>query len=60
MEGGAWVCIAEGFPSIPFFVNQDISREDGIVQCTHMTTAEALHFGWTFVRALRLLINFGL
>lgn len=52
------MCIAEGFPALPFFVNQDISREDGIIQCTHLTPAETLRFGWRVARAISILVRF--
>jgi hypothetical protein len=52
------VCIAEGFPSTPFFVDRDLSRSDGIIQCRRMTTAEAIQFGWRVARAIKILIEF--
>jgi hypothetical protein len=51
------VCIAEGFPGVPFFVDEDLTRADGVIQCRQMTTAEMLQYGWRAVRALRLLLE---
>jgi len=53
-----WVCIAEGFPSVPFFVNEDLTREDGVIQCTAMTEAQAISFGWRVLRAIRIWLAF--
>jgi hypothetical protein len=46
------VCVAEGFPSLPFFVNRDLTRPDGIIRCREITTPELLKLSW---KALRLL-----
>jgi hypothetical protein len=51
------VCIAEGFPALPFFVNEDLTRSDGVIQCRQLTTAEAIQYGWRAVRAIRLLVE---
>jgi hypothetical protein len=51
------VCIAEGFPGLPFFVNEDLTRADGVIQCRQMSTAEAIRYGWRMVRALRYLLE---
>jgi len=52
------VCIAEGFPALPFFVNQDLTRSDGIIQCTKLTPQETLQFGWRVARAISILVRF--
>lgn len=57
MKGGAWVCIAEGFPGLPFVVNEDLSRPDGVIQCTHMSNEQLLQFGWRALRALRIVLE---
>jgi hypothetical protein len=53
-----WLCIAEGFPSTPFLVNEDLSRADGVIQCTHVTEAQAISFGWRVARAIRIVLAF--
>jgi hypothetical protein len=53
------VCIAEGFPGLPFLVNEDLTREDGVIQCTHLTAQEVLQFGWRVARAIKLITEFG-
>jgi len=52
------VCIAEGFPSLPFFVNEDLTRSDGVIQCTHLSAAETVRFGWRVARAISILARF--
>jgi hypothetical protein len=51
------VCIAQGFPALPFLVNEDLTRSDGAIVCQHMTTAEALRFGWRAVKALKIVLE---
>ena len=43
---------------MPFFVNQDLTRADGIIQCRKLTTTEALTAGWRIVRLIRLWLEF--
>jgi len=52
------VCIAEGFPALPFFVDRDLTRRDGIIRCRPLTTAEAVRVGWRAWRVLKLLVEF--
>jgi len=52
---GNFVCIAEGFPSIPFFVNTDLSRSDGIIQCREISTEEVLRLSWKLLRAIKII-----
>lgn len=56
--GDLFLCIAEGFPSAPFFVDKDLTRSDGIIQCRALTTAEAVRAGWRAWRLLKLLVDF--
>jgi len=51
------VCIAEGFPALPFFVDEDLTRSDGVIRCRQVTTAELIQIGWRAARALKILIE---
>jgi hypothetical protein len=51
------VCISQGFPALPFFVNEDLTRSDGAIQCRAITEAELLQIGWRAGRALQILIK---
>lgn len=53
-----WLCIAEGFPGVPFLVNEDLTREDGAIVCRSISTEEAISFGWRVVRAIRIVLAF--
>ena len=52
------MCIAEGFPSTPFFVDKDLTRRDGVIQCRALTNAQAIQVGWRAWRVLQLLLEF--
>jgi hypothetical protein len=39
-------------------VNEDLTRSDGVIQCRHVTTAEAISFGWRVARAIRIVLAF--
>lgn len=58
MPGGTWLCVTEGFPGLPFFVNEDLTRSDGVVQCHQVTPTEAVRYGWRVLKALRILLDF--
>jgi hypothetical protein len=49
------VCVSEGFPALPFVVDQDLTREDGIIRCRQIGTVELLQLGWRVVRAITIL-----
>lgn len=49
------MCISEGFPALPFFVNEDLTREDGVIMCRAITSEELLKMGWRAVRLLKIL-----
>jgi hypothetical protein len=49
------VCISQGFPALPFFVDQDLTRSDGIITCRRVTEAEIVQIGWRFARVLKYL-----
>lgn len=49
------MCVTEGFPSLPFFVDTDLTRPDGIVRCREVTTTELVQIGWRMARVLKLL-----
>jgi hypothetical protein len=44
---------------LPFVVDRDLTREDGIIQCTHLTAGEVLQLGWRVARAIKILTEFG-
>jgi hypothetical protein len=51
------VCISQGFPSLPFFVDEDLTRADGVIRCQEVSTADILKFGWRAVRALKIVLE---
>jgi hypothetical protein len=52
-----WVCVTEGFPSLPFVINEDISNEDGTVRCRRLTDLELVKLGWRSGRALKIVLE---
>lgn len=52
------MCIAEGFPSFPFFVDEDLTRRDGVIRCRPLNNAELVQAGWRAWRVLELLVEF--
>jgi hypothetical protein len=44
---------------LPFFVDEDLTRSDGVIRCRALTTSEAIKVGWRAWRVLRLLVEFG-
>lgn len=53
-----WVCVAQGFPSLPFVVDEDLTRDDGVIVCKKLDALETAKLGWRVIRALRILLNF--
>jgi hypothetical protein len=51
------VCITQGFPSLPFFINEDISNSDGTVRCRRIDDTELAQLTWRAIRALSILKN---
>jgi len=51
------VCIAQGFPSVPFVVDEDLSRPDGVVRCRELSTSEMLTLGYRAARIIRALLS---
>lgn len=49
------MCIAQGFPSIPFFVDEDLTRSDGVIVCRSITAADTVRLSWKLLRVLKLL-----
>lgn len=39
-------------------MNEDLTREDGVIQCRHVTTAELVQEGWRIARAVKILLDF--
>jgi hypothetical protein len=58
LSGDTWLCISEGFPALPFVVNEDLTREDGVIQCRRIGERELVQLGWRAVRLLKLLREF--
>lgn len=54
-KGATWVCISQGFPGLPFFVDEDLTRADGVIVCRQITELELVQIGWRAVRALSIL-----
>jgi len=54
---GNFICIAEGFPATPFFVDRNLERPDGIIQCREISTAELAGKSWSVLRALSQLLR---
>lgn len=52
------MCISQGFPSLPFVVNEDLTREDGVIVCKQLDAVDVVKLGWRVVRALRILLSF--
>jgi hypothetical protein len=57
MRGGVWVCVTEGFPTSVFFVDEDLTREDGVVRCKQVSWEEVLKTGWRTARALKIVLE---
>jgi hypothetical protein len=55
LPGKNFVCIAQGFPSVPFFVNEDLTRADGVVRCRAITEEEVLTLSWKLLRVFKYL-----
>lgn len=49
----------EGFPSSFFVVDTDLTREDGIIRCQHLTPEQLLQLGWRVARAIKIVTEFG-
>lgn len=52
------MCIAQGFPALPFLVNEDLTRRDGAIVCRKLTALDTAKLGWRALRLLKLLIDF--
>jgi hypothetical protein len=53
------VCISQGFPALPFVVDEDLTREDGVIVCRHLGAEEVIQLGWRVARAIRIITTFG-
>lgn len=49
------MCTTQGFPALPFVVDTDLTRSDGIISCRQITTEELVQLGWRAIRALSIL-----
>lgn len=49
------MCIAEGFPALPWLVDSDLSRPDGAIHCRQLTVEELVQLGWRVGRAIKIL-----
>jgi len=49
--------VSEGFPTEFFFVDRDLTREDGIISCKQVSTEAMLKAGWRFARALKIVLE---
>jgi hypothetical protein len=49
--GRTWVCTSQGFPALPFLVDTDLTRTDGIITCKRISETQALRLA---ARAYRL------
>lgn len=49
------MCVSEGFPALPFFIDRDITRDDGLIQCRELSTAEFLLIGKKLISVARIL-----
>jgi hypothetical protein len=49
------VCISQGVPAVPFFVDTDLTRSDGIITCRRVTAVEIVQIGWRLARVLKYL-----
>jgi hypothetical protein len=47
--------VTQGFPLVPFFVDEDLTRADGVVSCREITTEEVLRLAWKELRILKYL-----
>jgi hypothetical protein len=47
--------VSQGFPAVPFFVDEDLTRADGVISCRPVTSEEIAKFSWKALRLLRLL-----
>jgi hypothetical protein len=50
--------VAEGFPTSIFLVDEDLTREDGVIRCREITVAETVQLGWRVWRIVRILRSF--
>ena len=55
MRRGNWICVSQGFPAVPFLVDTDLTRADGLISCRELTTTEMIRAGYRAIRLLRLL-----
>jgi hypothetical protein len=55
VRGKNFICVAEGFPPVPFLVDTDLTRADGIIQCREVTQADVLKLGWKLMRLTKYL-----
>jgi hypothetical protein len=55
VTGGTWLCIAEGFPALPFLIDEDVSSPDGAVRCRRVGEDELIQLGWRVARAINIL-----
>lgn len=39
-------------------MNEDLTRADGVIQCTHLSTEQLLQEGWRIARALKIVLDF--
>jgi len=49
--------VAQGFPAVPFVVDTDLTRPDGIIVCTPISDADLVRLGWRVARAIRILLE---
>lgn len=52
------MCVAQGFPTSVFVVDEDLTRSDGVIRCTHKTNEELVQLGWRVARAIKIVLEF--
>lgn len=49
------MCVAQGFPTSVFLVDEDLTRSDGVIVCRQITELELAQLAWRVVRAISIL-----
>lgn len=57
MHRGTFICVTPQSPGVPFLVDTDLTRADGLITCRELTTREMLSAGARAIRLLRLLVE---
>lgn len=51
------MCIANGFPTVPFLADEDLTRSDGVIVCRRLSVEEVLRWGWRLSRAVKFILE---